>query len=42
MDRDIVKDWLREINEWIMLALPSVLIVMIIFTFYIILTRGVK
>ena len=42
MDRDTIKDWLREINEWVMLALPSVLMVMIILTFYIILTRGIK
>ena len=42
MDRDTIKDWLREFNEWILLMLPSLLLVMVTVTFYIIATRGGK
>lgn len=42
MDRDTVKDFLREFNEWILLTLPSVLLAMIMTTIYIIATRGIK
>lgn len=42
MDRDTIKDWLREFNEFIFLLMPTVLLVMIIYTFYMIATRGIQ
>ena len=40
MDRDTIKDWLKELNEFIFLLMPTLLLVMIMCTFYIIATRG--
>ncbi len=42
MDRDTIKDWLKELNEFIFLLMPTVLLVMIIYTFYMIATRGIQ
>lgn len=42
MDRDTIKDFLREFNEWILLTLPSILVAMILTTLYAIVSRGIK
>lgn len=42
MDRDTIKDWLKELNEFIFLLMPTVLLTLIIYTFYMIATRGIQ
>lgn len=42
MDRDTIKDWLRELNEFIFLLMPIILLAMIIYTFCMITTKGIQ